>query len=294
MPRDTVSPRVLALALALCPGIGGRSITRILTRNEFLGRSVREFLRLSPESLVEEYRVPSKGARNWTEGHVGFLERAATIEPRLAELGIRFITGADADYPAVIEQIDPDPPGTLYLYGNARLLQAKCFTVMSSRKAPPAALEAIERAAQEGVLNGEVLVCGHNTPEYQAAAVVPLRFGAPRILVLDRELFDALGDDLRQEPFHSARLWRHEFDPTTDLALTVVHPDQPPHQASNRVRDRLIASLASRLVFPWIGAGGNMEKLARLACKAEREVRIVDLFPGAREWARYGANVTPE
>lgn len=279
------------MALAMTPGVGGRSVTRVSTRNEILGRSTHEFLALGVEALVEEYRMPRRGAEVWDAQKGERLRQAIDNEQRLSALGVSFVTGADSHYPSIIEELDPDPPGVLYYYGNHRLLSGPTFAVLASRKAPPVALAAIEQLTEERVLQGQILVSGHNTPEYRQSAVVPLRYGSPRVLVLDRELFDALGDDLHQEPFAAARLWRHEFDPKTDFAITAIHPHQPSHQGANRQRDRLVAALSRSLTYAWIGAGGNMEKLARLACNAKRNVEIVDLFPGAKEWERYGAKV---
>ena len=48
-----VNRRSLVVALALTPGIGGKTITRVLTRNDLLGRSIDEFLRLGSEALRE-------------------------------------------------------------------------------------------------------------------------------------------------------------------------------------------------------------------------------------------------
>lgn len=286
--------QLLALSLALTPGIGGRSITRVLTRNSLLNRSVAEFCRLGVESLIEEYHLTRTGAERWTRDIPSMVDRAKALKDRLDQMGVAFVTAADQGYPHTVERLDAHAPGVLYLYGNRRLLDSKTFAVLGSRNAPDAALAAIESLAEEGVLNGEVLVGGHNTPEYQRASVVPLRYGAPRILGLDRELFDALGDDLSEEPFRAARLWRYQFDPLTDLAVTTIHPDQKPHAGANRQRDWLIAGLAQRLDLTWVARGGNMERIGRAAARAGRPVRVLDLFPGALDWGRYGATVIPQ
>lgn len=54
-----------------------------------------------------------------------------------------------------------------------------------------------------------------------------------------------LGEDLRSEPFRAARLWRYEFDPMTDLAVSRRHPsNKPTFGTHNPTIDRLIADLA--------------------------------------------------
>lgn len=273
------------------PGIGGKTLVRILSRNDLLGRTTAEFLALNEAVWVEEYRVLAKVAARWTSDPHHWIDAARQLEEQLDRFGVTMITAADGHYPTVIEEYDPDPPGVLFAYGNHRILERPTFTVMSSRNSPPAALDQIEKLCEEGVLNGEVLVTGHDTPEYQRAAVVPLRWGAPRILCLDRGLFAALGPELKDEPFRAARLWRYQFDAATDLVITPARPDKGFLPGMNTKRDRLIASLSRRLDFVMISPQGNMERLARLGLKANRSVRVSDAFLGSKEWSRYGATM---
>jgi DNA processing protein len=291
-PHVGMTRRDFALCLALTPGIGGRSVTRILARNDLLGRTPEQFLKLSPESLREEYRLQVKQS----EALAGRNTRAAMAElqelqRRLDALGVGLVTAADAHYPPRIEQMDSDPPGVLFLYGNQNLLKGKTAAILSSRNTMPAGLDLMERLAEEAVLGGEIVVSGHDTPEYQRSALVPLRWGAPRILCLDRGLFDALGEDLREEPFRAARLWRYQFDPTTDLVISPFRPSSKCIGINNRVRDKLISCLADRLDFVEVAPGGNMEKLAAQALKAGRPVRISDRSVAWRRIAELGAQV---
>jgi len=272
----------------MTPGIGGKSVTRVLTRNNLLGRTPEEFLRLSPEAYREEYRLTQKAAIHL---HQQSLEETEALERRLSRLGVSLVTAADAHYPVRIEAMDPDPPGVLFLYGNAKLLDADTFCVLSSRKSYPADLDEIERITEEGVLHGKILVTGHDTPEYQRSAIVPLRWGSPRVLCLDRGLFKVLGDDLRDEAFRAARLWRYEFDPRTDLAISPFRPEADFIGANNRVRDRLVAGLSSSLCFVQITEGGNMEQLARTALRIGRPVSVSDRTIPYRQFRDMGADV---
>lgn len=283
--------RTLALALALTPGIGGKTVSRTLARMDLLGTSIREFLGCGELALKEEFRFTAGQAIRWMSLKTDQLSAASELEKELDARGILMLTAADAGYPTMLEEFSSDPPGVLFLAGNHRLLAAATFTVLSSRSSSPNALEMIESLVSEAVLNGEVLVTGHDTPEYQRAAVVPLRWGAPRILCFDQGFYGALGEDLRQEPFRTARLWRYEFDLRTDLALSTVPPSNGYIKGANAKRDQLIAALSKRLDFIAINPGGNMEKLARTALKAGRPVRISDAHLGAREWTRYGAKM---
>lgn len=289
----SLASRTFALHLAMTPGIGGKGVTRVMTRLGLLGLEAERFLKLSPEAWREEFKLTRRGVENLALSRANGIERTLELERRLDGLGVTWVTAADAHYPALVEQMDPDPPGVLFLYGNLRLLDAKTFAVLASRGSLPRDLDAIERLAEEGVLAGEVLVSGHDRLEYQRSAVVPLRWGAPRILVLDRGLFQVLGENLKDEAFRAARLWRYEFDPKTDLVVSAFRPDAAFIGVNNQVRDRLIGCLARRLDFVHVAPTGNMAKLARLALKAGRPVRIADTSIGYRDLVAAGAGVLP-
>ena len=283
------SRRRLALLLSLTPGIGGKSLVRILARLDLLGIGPEEFVRLSAASLVEEFGLKPKAAEALA-GRLPQLESyTEEVEKRLDEHGVTLVTAADASYPERLEAFDSNPPPALFHYGNAKLLRTKTFCVLSSRRTSIAGLGQIEKLAEAGVLEGETLICGHDRPEFQRAAVVPLRWGAPRVICLDRGLFQALGEDLSQEPFRAARLWRYKFDPSTDLAISPCRPETGFVGLNNQVRDRLIASLSDRLDFVEVNLGGNMEKLARQGLKAGRKVRVSDRSVGYRELMSVGA-----
>jgi DNA processing protein len=273
----------------MTPGIGGKSVSRVMARNRLLQRSPTEFLALSDDALRSEYRLTAKAVAGFRAGLDRRVEETLELEARLDGLRVHLVTSADANYPARVEEMDPDAPGVLFLYGNTGLLQSQTFSVLASRNTRPADLDLVETLTEEAVLRGEVLVCGHDRPEYQRAAIVPLRWGSPRILVLDRGLFKVLGDDLRSEAFRAARLWRYEFDPNTDLVVSPFRPHADFIGINNKVRDRLVTSLSARLDFVNVAQGGNMDRLIRLALQCGRRVRISDRVLGYREYVQLGA-----
>ncbi|MDR3691567.1 MAG: hypothetical protein P4L46_19460 [Fimbriimonas sp.] len=285
----SLSRRSFALHLAMTPGIGGRSVTRILARNDLLGRTAEEFLALSAEAFREEYRLNAKAAKALSEAPEARVRYTLTIEKKLSALGVTLISSADAHYPALVEEMDPDPPGILFLYGNTKLLAARTFCVLSSRNARPADLNQIETLAEEGVLKSEVLVTGHDRPEYKRSAIVPLRWGSPRILCLDRGLYTALGPELQNETMHESMLWREKFDPSTDLVVSPFRPEAGFVGINNQVRDRLVGCLSRRLCFVQVSEGGNMERIAKMALKAGRRVEVSDRSPNYRGLAELGA-----
>jgi DNA processing protein len=286
-----LSERTFVLLLSLIPGVGGKTIARVMARNQLVGRTPEEFLRLSAEVLREGYRFSRKSAEYLVSNRQNVVSTARETEDRFAAFDIKWVTSLDPTYPHLIEEMDPDPPGILYLFGNARLLEGQTFCVLNSRLAYPADLDLMERLCEEAVLNSEVLVSGHDKLTYQRTAVVPLRWGSPRILCLDRGVFAVLGSDLRQEAFSAARLWRYEFDKSTDLVIGPFRPHGHFVGVNNQVRDRLIGSLSCRLDFVNISEGGNMDKIAQMALKAGRRVRVSDRTAGYRRFEALGAEV---
>ena len=286
-----VSNRFFALHLAMTPGVGGKTITRVLTRNHLLGRDPAGFFGLSQESLVEEYRLKTSVAARLSKPSASELDLTLKLQDRLDKLGVTLVTSSDGHFPQRIEAFDPDPPGLLFLYGNTNLLAGKTFCVLSSRNSPPAALSQIEKLTEQGVLGSEILVTGHDRPEYQRSALVPLRWGSPRVLCLDRGLFPALGEQLIDEPFRAARLWRYQFDPKTDLVVSCFRPDAVFAGVKNQVRDRLVAALSLRQDYVIVSEGGNMEKNVRMGLLAGREVRVSDLSLNYRQMRDMGATV---
>lgn len=291
MPSVEIGKRTLNLALYLCAGIAGKTLSRMVVRNETMGVSQREFFAMGEAALREEYGLPMKTALAWLSGRERHIEEAKVLEEKLDRFGVGMMSASDAHYPELLEQFDADPPGVLFYFGNHKLLNTKTFSILSSRKSSPSALNHVEQLAEAGVLEGEILVTGHGTAEYERAAVVPLRWGSPRVMCLDRGLFDSLGPELKDEPFRAARLWRYQFDSKTDLAVSLAHPEKGYVAGANGRRDRLIAGLSRRLDFVNIAPGGNMAKIARMALKSERRVRVLDAFLGSREWSRYGATM---
>jgi predicted Rossmann fold nucleotide-binding protein DprA/Smf involved in DNA uptake len=288
-----VTRRELALSLALTPGVGGVSVHQILSSLARQGVAPEEVFKLSPEGLQEGFGLKSGTAKSISGRSEECLSRVAAMQERLQALGVTLISAADGFYDERLKNMLHEPPNMLFLYGNQKLLRAKTFCVLSSRNTSPAGLDQIETLAEEGVLKGEVVISSDNRPEYQRAALVPLRWGAPRILCLDRGLFEVLGPDLKQEPFRAARLWRYEFDANTDLAISPFHPEAKFAGVNNQVRDWLVAELSQRLDLVEIAPGGNMEKIAKAAISAGRSVRVSDRCVIYRRLQDAGAGVIP-
>jgi len=138
------------------------------------------------------------------------------------------------------------------MYGNVHLLGAALASIPLALGRPyqtPSELDQVERETEQAVLGGKIAVTGVHNPAHQRAAIVPLRWGAPRILVFSGGFHHHLGPDLKEEPFKAARLWRYQFDAKTDLVISRRAPDKLPTFAQfNPTVDRLIERITARLI----------------------------------------------
>ena len=150
--------------------------------------------------------------------------------------------------------------GGIWLYGNVRLLRVNLAYVPDAfgpERHCAQQLASIEAAAERIVFEHGILVCGIHNEAHRRASVVPLRWGAPRIVVFSGGFQFHLGELLRDEPFRAARLWRYQWDPQTDLAISRRAPDKLPTFAShNRTVDLMIERIAGG-AWPGLMAHGN-------------------------------------
>ncbi|MEI7576380.1 MAG: hypothetical protein WCK51_05765 [Armatimonadota bacterium] len=125
----------------------------------------------------------------------------------------------------------------LYMYGNLKLLASDRFTL------PIPVLEEVTRqdtleihvpVAAE-ILKGRTLVTGVYSLLHDQAAVLPLRWGAPRILVLTSGFLESLGAKLDQELTPLSRRWWYEFDPLTDLVVSPFAPEDSGANSHKRI-----------------------------------------------------------
>jgi DNA processing protein len=272
MSRTGACQQDLELALCFAPKMGSEAFRSALTQIASLGLTPEEILSMTASDLRNKLGLPETAADAIANPSSNSNKAVRVYRERVGTKNVRLITWTNVIYPERISSMISSPPAFLFAYGNLRALNSTTFAVVCSRNPSPADLERVERAAEQGVLESKVLVGGTNTDAYQRAAVVPLRWGAPRILVLDRGLFVALGSDLSEEPFRTARLWRYRFDPETDLVLSRNRPFDEYAPSNQTYRDELLVALSDEVIGVSLRPGGNMDKLA---AKAEASGRPV-------------------
>lgn len=260
------------LKLSCVPELGSSGILHIVEKNILNNISPEEFFSLSAETLKNEYGIKPNAVQHIKQNFTQIDRAADEIKKKFENKPVYIVSVSHPLYPRKIQEFCNPLPGILFLYGNLEILKNKTFCFLSSRNASEAVLRKIEVIVEESVLEPMTLVTGVNTVAYQKGAVVPLRWGAPRILVLDRGFFETLGDDLMNEPFPQARLWRYKFDPLTDLVVSRFRPNDGFVNGNAALRDEIVVGLSDVVKAIHVNPGGNMAKLMHRANQCNREV----------------------
>lgn len=266
--------RISEVHLVLCfiPYVGSATFDHLLRECRLRGIEPERLLGMDEDRLRQEFGLRPISARALSSGAPQAKRRAQEFLQTTEGKPVRMLTRDSPLYPASLENFCPSPPGYLFLYGNERLLENPTFCVLASRDATEKDLSRAARLVEEQTLAGKTLVTGADTKPYQRAALVPLRWGAPRIVVLDRGLVQALGQNLDRELFSAARVWRQRFDPEMDLAISFGRPDEGASKSALARRDELVVGLSNEVYAVRLREGGTM---AKLAARAERNGKTV-------------------
>ena len=129
MAETTEEARLGWLALALTPRMGPTRCGRAVQR---LGGAARVFSASLTE--LEGVGMPAESAQFCFDGRA----RAAALEEakRVAEVGARFLTAEDAEYPSRLMEIY-DPPPVLWVRGDAEVLNRAGIAVVGTRQPTP-------------------------------------------------------------------------------------------------------------------------------------------------------------
>lgn len=262
--------RIAWLRLKLTPGLGNRSLLRLLER---FG-SPQKILRLRGNELSD---IPFLRERARTA-----LQRAETLRPpeteweNLQDAGIRLLCLPDDDYPANLKAI-PDPPAVLFVKGTQEPRDLVAISVVGSRAASPMGVTFTERLCIDLVQYGVTIVSGLAVGIDSAAHRGALR-GKGRTLAV-------LGCGLDVDyPRGSAELRRQILDSGALLSEFLLGTLPAPNHFP--MRNRIISGLALGVVVVEAANRSGSLITARLALEQGREVFAV---PGmARNYRSIG------
>ena len=251
----------LLMMLSCVPGVGERTLARLLESGIPLAR----LFEFPAEELQGRFDLSPRAARSLSGAGERLRVRVAPLERLVARHGIRILVRGSAGYPPRLAAAGDDAPPVLYAYGNPALADRPAVALLSSSGESRTGLERTAALADQFARAGAAVVSGHNRPAYRVAASAAKAAGGCRILVLDRGLLEAFGDDLDRDPVSTARVWGYAFEAESTLALSPYPLDARFAGIRNQRRDCLVALLAHRIVAVEVRPGGVMESECRRA-----------------------------
>ncbi len=267
---------VTLLALEMVPGIGNCTLSNIIRISSLRGISSADVIASSKEELLEVFQLSEKVIDKWLSEKDVYLRKAEELELFLKLNNVHVVINLDILYPQIFESFFSSPPALLFMYGNRNLLRCRRFSVLCSRNPAEEHLEKLREVVVINASKGEVLVTSSVAEGYSESYVAALKYGFPKILVLDTGFFRALGVDLSNEVSSISRKWREEFDSKQDLAISEHSPYRQYKRGANYRRDKMVAALSDSINFLHVKKGGNMERLYNKSLQFKEKDIFID------------------
>ncbi len=246
--------------LSELPRVGPRGLARVLTINRAQGRALEEFFRLPEAVYRDPYRLSEEAVACLTLFRDQYERRCGMLAERFIEHGGHPLLLGAHGYPAVWEHYLKAPPPVVFALGDTALLQSPAAAVLNSRLPSSGAMVATRQIVEAAALGGFAVVSGAMKLGHRIAAASARAAQTPRVIILDRGLFAALGDETERDIFGltSGHL---RLDRTRTLVLSPFRLNNHAAPANGARRDALIAALADLVIAVEARSGGHMEQL---------------------------------
>ena len=251
--------RIAWLSLKLVPGLGNRSILRLLEVFGSAERVLAARLRdLCETGLARDKPLHALAAKQ-------FVRDPQTEWTYLKNKNFRLICIGDDDYPSNLLKI-PDPPAVLFSSGALLPRDLVSIAVVGSRYASPAGLIFAESLSSDLAFSGLTVVSGLALGIDSAAHRGALKAQGRTLAVLGCGLdvnYPSLNADLRQQIARAGAL------------LTEFLPGVPPSSGNFPSRNRIISGLSLGVVVVEAAERSGSLITARFALEQGREVFAV-------------------
>ncbi|HEU0045474.1 DNA-processing protein DprA [Sphingomonas sp.] len=241
------------LRLLRTPGVGPVTFRQLLARFGTPGAALDALPQLARRGGGDAPRVPD----------LAMVERE---QATVARLGARYLILGDADYPALLGELDNAPPA-LIVRGDVALLRRVCVAIVGARNASAAACRFARQLAHD--LAGDVTVVSGLARGIDTAAHVGSLSGGTVAVI-------AGGIDVAFPP-ENAEL--QERIATEGLLVAEMPPGTEPRARHFPYRNRIIAGIAQGTVVVEAAPKSGSLITARLAAEAGREVMAVPGSP---------------
>jgi len=246
--------------LAELPHVGLKGLTRILAVNRSLGRSLERFFQLPAAIYREEYELAAPAVEALTRHRDAYERHCDLLARRLLDHGGMALLCGDQEYPRAWVEFLSQPPPIVFALGDTTLLQQPTAAVLNSRAPSAEAIIATRAVVARAARDGFSVASGAMKLGHRIAAASARAAQAPRLIVLDRGLFAALGDETERDIFGLAS-GHLRLDRTRTLVLSPFRLHNHAAPVNGARRDALIAALADIVICVEARPGGHMETL---------------------------------
>lgn len=256
MDKEAALQRIL---LSELPHVGERTLRRLFLLAAEHQLAPVELLRLPAPALVSELKLPRNTVRFLQMHGPEYRRRCEWLAEHLAGHGGLVATFLDRDFPKRWSDHLVRAPALVFAAGDpAALRQRSTCAVLHSREPTAQTLSATSTVLRALADQGLALVGSVHKAPYRLGVTLARSLGCPRVLVLDRGLFQVLGPNLDRDPLggplrQEAREWEWVLSPFRLFDHAVAR--------SGARRDELVAALADVIVALNARPGGGIERV---------------------------------
>lgn len=251
------------LQLMQTPGVGGKTLARVLARLDTEGRQAEALLEIGRKELVSHYGLKADSAAAFGSES----EAAMRLADRLEEGGIRLLTVTMPDYPPELKRVlKESAPPVLFMWGNISILQRQAAGICGSRDASHLGLKIAGDCAQmlaqcgvnvvSGYANGIDLAAHHGALEVEGVTTLVLAEGI---------LHFRVKPDLRDL-----------FDQSNSLVMSEFPPRLGWIARNAMLRNRTICGLSDVVIAVESGTSGGTFAAGQTALELRRPFFVID------------------
>lgn len=241
------------------PGMGGRSISRLLQLARARGIAPHELTSLPLSALAKDHRLAARSIARLSCDHGAHEARCRALLREITAARIAVNTPGGASYPARWEtRLGEHRPGFAFSYGNSALLNRPTVSLLTSGEISDRTMVAAARVTRAAADDGFAVVTSGMKGTYRIVTSAARAHSTPRVVVLDRGILAAFGSHLDRDPFGIGQ-GLLEFETTRTLVLSTFRLRDHAAPSNGHRRDELVAALSDVIVAVDIRDGGRME-----------------------------------
>ena len=227
---------IALLQLYFTPGLGARTLFKLLKRLISEQRSVSEFVKASHSEITDEYKIKPDIIAKLDEQ----LETAERTYEELNKNQIQLIYFGHPDYPGkLIEALNETSPPVLFVRGDTALLTKKAVGFCGSRDISETAYEVTERCASVLAKDGVNIISGFASGADSAAHLGALKAGGVTTMVLATGILQ----------FQTKGELGHYLDESNHLILSEFYPEAAWQAHNAMVRNKTVCGLSDAVVL---------------------------------------------